>query len=86
MEAGLCCGRVYDESLLKGVFIDEFHEPVWFSMYICWGTNKKAALRILAQYAVFLSKLKDGTKSNNTRSKTMETAGETNTPLNLYKE
>lgn len=53
-EKTLKCGRVYNESKLNGVFIEELHQSIRFSMENHWSANKTSTLQNLARYATYL--------------------------------
>lgn len=58
----LRCDRVYDEYVLKGIFIEGLHESIRHSMRSYWGSRKNATVHDLARHATSLTNLQHGSR------------------------
>ena len=54
------CGRVYNESRLRGIFVEGVHDSLQQSMREYWGRQKNATLTQLARHADSLRQLQTG--------------------------
>lgn len=57
--------KVYDEYVLKGIFIEALAEPVCHSMHSQWGSKIIAAVHELASQGTLLAQLHHGSRSTN---------------------
>lgn len=58
------CELVYNNSGLKGMFVEELHHPARFPMANHWGADKNITLQNLVRYATSLFTLPEWFKSN----------------------
>lgn len=60
----LGCGRFYNETSLKGMFIAGLHPSNYLSTRNQWIANKEITVQNLVCYATFLLKLQEGCNSS----------------------